>query len=56
MHWLLQIDWLQFVNSFLSSTEVKVNGTEEVVVYAPEYLEKLTGILNSTLSTLDGRR
>jgi endothelin-converting enzyme len=26
------------------------------VLYAPEYLEKLTVLLNSTLSTLDGRR
>ena len=44
------------MNSFLSGTGVKVNMTEEVVVYAPEYLEKLCSILNSTLSTLDGRR
>ncbi|XP_076451587.1 endothelin-converting enzyme homolog isoform X3 [Babylonia areolata] len=50
------IDWIHFLNSFLEGTGAKVNETEEVVVYAPEYLEKLCSILNSTLSTLDGRR
>ncbi|XP_070206697.1 endothelin-converting enzyme homolog [Littorina saxatilis] len=50
------INWLHFFNKLLSVAAVKVNQSEEVVVYAPEYLEKLCDILNTSLSTFEGRR
>ncbi|XP_025083321.1 endothelin-converting enzyme homolog isoform X1 [Pomacea canaliculata] len=50
------IDWLHFINRLLATANITIDSSEEVVIYAPEYLEKLSQILNSTLSTLEGRR
>lgn len=50
------INWIQFFNKFLSDSNVTIDSGEEVVVYAPEFLEKLSSLINTTLSTLEGRR
>ena len=40
-----QFDWLQYLNKFLP---VEVDGSEEIVVFSPEYMSDLIKILKKT--------
>ncbi|XP_078484764.1 membrane metallo-endopeptidase-like 1 [Ciona intestinalis] len=40
------IDWLAYINSAMSAIGTTVAGTENVVIYAPEYLKNVTDIIN----------
>uniref|UniRef100_A0A8B9VW84 Neprilysin n=1 Tax=Anas zonorhyncha TaxID=75864 RepID=A0A8B9VW84_9AVES len=39
-------NWSKFINNIMSTVQIKVENTEDVVVYDPEYLTKLKSILN----------
>ncbi|NXI48765.1 NEP protein, partial [Chloroceryle aenea] len=39
-------NWSKFINSIMSTVQIKVEDTEHVIVYDPEYLIKLKSILN----------
>ncbi|XP_015745061.1 neprilysin [Python bivittatus] len=38
-------DWLKFINNIMSTVQINVQNTEDIIVYAPEYLTKLNSIL-----------
>ncbi|XP_077204749.1 neprilysin [Paroedura picta] len=40
-----QFDWLTFVNYIMATVDIRIQDTEDVIVYAPEYLIKLKPIL-----------
>ncbi|XP_060098351.1 neprilysin [Heteronotia binoei] len=40
-----QFDWLTFVNYVMTAVNISIQNTEDVIVYAPEYLIKLKPIL-----------
>ncbi|KAL8187904.1 UNVERIFIED_CONTAM: hypothetical protein K2H54_057750, partial [Gekko kuhli] len=40
-----QFNWLTFVNNIMTTVEIDIQNTEDVIVYAPEYLIKLKPIL-----------
>ncbi|XP_059848311.1 neprilysin-like isoform X1 [Hypanus sabinus] len=42
-----RFDWLGFINKIFSSVSLTLNVSEEVVVYAPEYLQKIKNIINN---------
>ena len=45
-----EIDWKTYVNEILKVTEnnaLEANETEEVVVYATEYMKNISGIINN---------
>lgn len=50
------INWSSFFNRLLADASITVDDSEEVVVYAPEYLESLFNLTKTMLQTLDGRR
>lgn len=50
------INWVQYINDRLRVVNITIDSSEEVVVYAPEYLEKLTGLVHSMLNDTNGRR
>lgn len=52
----IQINWVQYINDRLRVVNITIDSSEEVVVYAPEYLEKLTGLVHSMLNDTNGRR
>ncbi|XP_053246298.1 neprilysin isoform X1 [Podarcis raffonei] len=41
-----QFNWLTFINHIMSTVQINIDETEDVVVYAPDYLNKLKAILN----------
>lgn len=49
------IDWRDHFDNALRLIHRKVTEKERVVVYAPEYLTKLTGIVKDYNSTDDGK-
>lgn len=49
------IDWRDHFEDALRLVKRKVTEKERVVVYAPEYLQKLTKIINEYNSTNDGK-
>lgn len=49
------IDWRAHFEDALRIVKRKVTEKERVVVYAPEYLEKLTSIVKEYNSTTDGK-
>lgn len=49
------IDWRAHFEDALRSVKRKVTEKERVVVYAPEYLEKLTGIVKEYNATVNGK-
>ena len=52
-----QISWVDYVNSLLTVTDYPpVTSEENVVVYAPEYLEQLNELVTEKLKTEDGKK
>lgn len=49
------IDWRDHFEDALRLVKRKVTEKERVVVYAPDYLEKLTKIINEYNATNDGK-
>lgn len=49
------INWRDHFENALKIVSRKITDKERVVVYAPEYLEKLTGIINKYNATDDGK-
>ena len=51
------MNWLHYINSELSVTtdHIQVDGEEKVVVYAPEYLQKLNILLDDLRQTDEGK-
>ncbi|XP_074860181.1 neprilysin [Carettochelys insculpta] len=45
-----QFNWTTFINNIMATVEIHVENTEDVVVYAPEYLTKLKPILKKYTS------
>lgn len=50
------IDWKRFFNRMLADVSITIDDSEEVVVYAPDYLESLVNLTSTYLKTLEGRR
>ncbi|KAL3861160.1 hypothetical protein ACJMK2_007225 [Sinanodonta woodiana] len=50
------INWLDMLNTLLSVTNQSFTESEEIVVYAPEYLQNMTVLLRDTMSTEEGNR
>lgn len=49
------LDWQDFLNDAFRKVRRKITENENVVVYAPEYLEKLSVIVNEFNGTSDGQ-
>lgn len=49
------IDWRAHFDDAMRIVKRKVTDKEQVVVYAPEYLEKLTKIIKQYNSTVEGK-
>ncbi|XP_061493081.1 neprilysin [Rhineura floridana] len=45
-----QFNWSTFINDIMATVQIPIQGTEDVIVYAPEYLIKLKSILNKYTS------
>jgi len=45
---LLQFDWLQYLQKIFKPVNIEINDTEEIVVYAPEYLKNMVTIYHQT--------
>lgn len=41
-----QFNWLAFINTIMSVVNISIEDTENVIVYAPEYLTKLKSVIN----------
>uniref|UniRef100_A0A2C9LW01 Endothelin-converting enzyme 1 n=1 Tax=Biomphalaria glabrata TaxID=6526 RepID=A0A2C9LW01_BIOGL len=53
---LFQINWVHIINHVLSIVNLTVLPTEQIVVYAPEFLAKLNDILATYQSTESGKK
>ncbi|XP_053165576.1 neprilysin [Hemicordylus capensis] len=40
-----QFNWLTFIDDIMSTVQIRIANTEDVIVYAPEYLTKLKSVL-----------
>lgn len=49
-----QMDWKEFINSAFMEVNIFLDNTTKVVVYAQEFLENLTVILNETMDSEEG--
>ena len=49
-----QIDWTTFVNAGFKLINEKLHPSEEIVVYAPEYLKKISEFLKTKAATQQG--
>ncbi|KAK3105380.1 hypothetical protein FSP39_023788 [Pinctada imbricata] len=50
------IDWLKFIRSLMSVTNIVINGTESIVSYSPEFLAKMSDLVTDMLQTEKGKR
>lgn len=53
--YFLQIDWRQFFEDAMRVVNRKVTSKEKIVVYAPEYLIKLSGLIKEYNATKRGK-
>ncbi|BFZ24008.1 hypothetical protein BsWGS_27047 [Bradybaena similaris] len=51
-----QINWLNFVNHLLHAVNLTMTPTERIVLYAPEFLDKLNTMLANYVSTDEGKK
>ncbi|KAL7990928.1 hypothetical protein Chor_014358 [Crotalus horridus] len=40
-------DWINFVNNIMTTVAIEVKNTEDIIVYAPEYLIKLKSVISN---------
>lgn len=50
------MDWREYFDDAMRLVNRKVTWKEKVVVYAPEYLKKLTVLLNEYTNTTDEKK
>jgi len=50
------IDWMSYINSLLLVANYTVSGTEQVVVYEPTFIEKMSALVSDVLQRPDGNR
>lgn len=53
--WLFQVKWGPYINSLFSVTTYKLKDSEDILVYAPEFLEQLNTIVTEMLKTEEGK-
>jgi endothelin-converting enzyme len=49
------MSWQKYFSDAMRSTQRKVTGKEMIVVYAPEYLEKLSVVVTNYTLTPEGK-
>lgn len=50
-----QIDWRKFFENAMKAANKKITSKQHVVVYAPEYLGNLTGLIEEYNRTVEGK-
>ena len=50
-----KVDWVSLVNNMLSTVGIRVERTEPVIVYAPQYLTDLCLLLEDYMNTAQGK-
>jgi endothelin-converting enzyme len=51
----MQMSWQKYFQDAMSAIKRKVTGREMVVVYAPEYLRKLSTVVTNYTLTTEGK-
>ncbi len=51
-----QLNWTHYANAMLKVTGLQVKPSEKILVYAPEYLQKLETLLEDMLSTPEKKK
>lgn len=51
----LQIDWRKFFEDAMRIVNRKITSKEKIVVYAPEYLAKLSDLIKDYNATKEGK-
>lgn len=51
----MQINWVDYFSDAMHLVDRKVNSKTSVVVYAPQYLQKLTALLKELNNTMEGK-
>lgn len=51
-----QINWTHFVDCLLHAVNLTKTPTERIVLYAPEFLDKLNTMLANYVSTEEGKK
>lgn len=49
----MQFDWLRYIQLMFAHVNITIDESEQIVVYAPGYLEKIVKVLQKTSNRWD---